>query len=174
MTYDDYVAQLAIPHRAKDAFWHLALSGPDALPAVRRGLTSDDHAVRLGCTRVLDHLVDEESWPELIAMLDDTDPATRFWALHSLACDKCKDNACRPAKADIFRHALNMLQTDPSRHVRAMAVELVGRFVHEDPTAEAALVAAHAHDPDPSVRKKAGWFAPGGTRWQKTRPRVTR
>ena len=172
MTFDDYVAQLAIPHRSKHAFWHLVLSGADALPAVRRGLASDDHAVRLGCTRVLDHLVDEESWPELIAMLDDDDAETRYWALHSLACERCKDNACRPTKSEVLTPAIRILHSDPDRHVRSSAVGVVAMFVHTDGEAERALVDAHTTDPDPAVRKKAGWFVPGGVRYEKTKPRA--
>jgi len=36
------------------------------------------------------------------------------------------------------------------------------------------LQTAHAQDPSPAVRKKAGWFAPGGTIYQRTIPRAPR
>jgi HEAT repeat protein len=174
MAFDDYVAQLAIPHRAKHAMWSLVLGGADALPAVRRGLASDDRAVRVGCTRVLDHLVDEESWPELIALLDDPDAEVRAWAMHSLACDVCKENSCRPDPRALMEPALRLLTTDPSRYVRAAAVGVVGRWVHDEPEARAAMIDAHQNDAHPSVRKKAGWFVPGGTVYEKTRPNLTR
>jgi HEAT repeat protein len=173
-SFDDYVSDLGIKHRSKQAFWHLVLSGAPALPAVRRGLQSEDAAIRNGCARVLDHLVDDDSYPDLIALLSDDSAEVRVNALHALACDRCKDNECRPPKRDIFEHGLAMMRDDPDRHVRAMAIEIVGRFVHEDPVAEQALIAAHDGDADPTVRKMAGWFAPGGPRWEKTRPRVTR
>lgn len=57
---------------------------------------------------------------------------------------------------------------DPGAHVRAMAVELVGRFAHSSAGAEAALVQAREADPSPAVRKKAGWYAPGGTVYRRT------
>jgi hypothetical protein len=38
----------------------------------------------------------------------------------------------------------------------------------------AALETARARDPSPTVRKKAGWFTPGGTIYQRTVPRVPR
>jgi hypothetical protein len=38
----------------------------------------------------------------------------------------------------------------------------------------AALETARARDPSPTVRKKAGWFTPGGTIYQRTVPRVAR
>jgi hypothetical protein len=52
-----------------------------------------------------------------------------------------------------------------------MACEVVGRWVHTSPVAEAALMAAHEGDPEASVRKKAGWYAPGGTIYRKTKRR---
>jgi hypothetical protein len=41
-----------------------------------------------------------------------------------------------------------------------MAAE-VGRWVHGDEVAAAALVEARDLDREPMVRKKAGWYAPG-------------
>ena len=173
--FDQYVAWLGVAHRAKHAFWHLVLSGEDALPAVRRGLASDNNDVRVGCTKVLDHLVDDESWPELVAALDDPDPRVRMWALHALSCDRCKDNSCRADKADVLPRAVRILESDPDRHVRAHAVGLVGRWVHDDDgVAVAALINAHDNDPHPAVRKSAGWVTPGGPIYEKTKPRATR
>ena len=57
---------------------------------------------------------------------------------------------------------------DPDAHVRAYAVELVGRWVHTHSEAEAAIIRSRDHDPSPAVRKKAGWYAPGGTIHRKT------
>src|SRR6185295_5916220 len=48
------------------------------------------------------------------------------------------------------------MATDPDAHVRAMAAELVGKFVHTDGRAVTALETARAQDPSPTVRKKAG------------------
>jgi hypothetical protein len=44
-----------------------------------------------------------------------------------------------------------------------MAAELVGTWAHTHPEAAAALLASAHDDPSPAVRKKAGWYAPGGT-----------
>lgn len=47
----------------------------------RRGLLArGDHEY---CARALDHLVDEDSLPELIAMLEDPDPSVRADTLHA-------------------------------------------------------------------------------------------
>jgi hypothetical protein len=168
------VERLTIPHHHKEAFWHLILSGPDALPAVRAGLAHDDPAVRVGCTRVLDHLVDDESWDDLVEMLDDDDGDVRIHAIHALACDRCKTNGCAPTKATVLPHALRLLRSDDVPIVRAIAIEVVGRWVHEDPDALAAIEQTRETDPDPGVRKKASWFVPGGPRYEKTKPKVRR
>jgi len=69
---------------------------------------------------------------------------------------------------------LKHMATDPDAHVRAMDAELVGKFVNTDGRAVTALETARALDPSPTVRKKAGWFTPGGTIYKRTVPRVPR
>jgi len=164
---DQWIAQLAIPHRAKRAFWKLVLHGAESLDAVRDGLRSNNGDVRMYCANVLDHIVDAESFGDLISLLDDDDARVRMRALHALACDRCKDNECRPDKLDVLPRAIDRLMNDPDRHVRAMAVEVVGRWVHDDVSAENALERARDSDAAPAVRKKAGWYAPGGTIYRK-------
>ena len=168
------VQLLADPHRRAGAYRELLDGGPAVLPAVRRGLGSPDPAVRRRCCRILDHLADGESFAELVAMLADPAAGVRIDALHALACDRCKAGGCRPAEADVLAPARRLLRQDPNKYVRAMACEVVGRWVHTSPSAEAALVAARDTDPEASVRKKAGWFAPGGAIYRKTAPRSRR
>jgi hypothetical protein len=172
--YAAWVERLLIPHHHKEAFWHLVLSGPDALPYVRAGLAHEDPVVRAGCLRVLDHLVDEDAWGDLLTMLDDDVAEVRFHALHALACDRCKENGCAPTKATVLPHALRVLRDDRAAPVRAMALEVVARWVHTDDVALAAICEAHANDRDCAVRKKASWFVPGGPRYEKTKPKVRR
>ncbi len=168
--FNGWVSQLADPLRARRAYWHLILSGERALPAVRAGLSSPVDEVRVLCTKALDHLVDEVSFPMLIGMLDDADPRVRIEALHALVCDRCKDNACRPSPEEVLSRAIAILRGDPDRHVRERACELVGRWVHSHPAATEALRAARDRDAAATVRKKAGWYAPGGTIYRKTAP----
>jgi HEAT repeat protein len=165
-----WVEQLADRARARPAYHRLVASGAAALPAVRAGLGHECGAVRAHCAQALDHLVDEASYPLLIACLDDAEPRVRVNALHALACDRCKDNACRPDKAAVLPPAIRCLRQDPHKHVRAMAAEVVGRWAHGDEVAAAALVEARDLDPEPMVRKKAGWYAPGGTIYRRTAP----
>lgn len=169
-----WVERLAISHHHREAFWHLVLSGPRALDAVRTGLVHDDALVRKGCAGVLDHLVDDDGWPDLLGALDDPDPSVRVMVLHALACDRCKANGCSPTKATVLPAAVERLRADPDKHVRNQALGVIGRWVHDDPAALAAVVAAQESDPDPSVRKKAGWYVPGGPRYEKTKPKARR
>jgi hypothetical protein len=172
--FDVFIEHLAVPHRASRAFWHLVLSGSAALPAVRGGLQHESADVRHYCVKALDHIVDEDAFPALIAMLGDPDRRVRYEALHALACDRCKETTCRPSKFDVLPLAIRLLRHDPDDHVRAMACEVVGRWVHSDPVAEAALIEVQSEDRSPAVRKKAAWHAPGGTIYEKTKPRVPR
>ncbi len=55
-----------------------------------------------------------------------------------------------------------------------MAAELVGLWVHDHPDALAALIRSRDDDPSPAVRKKAGWFAPGGPIHRRTAPKPVR
>jgi HEAT repeat protein len=166
--FEALVKQLGDPIRAKQAFRHLIGARSAALEAVRNGLTNSNGDVRMHCVRALDHLVDEDAWPAVIAMLGDPDPRVRVHALHAIACDRCKDAVCRPAKADVLPRSISMLREDPSYHVRLMAVEVVGGWIHEDREAAAALSASRDEDPAPVVRKKARWYAPGGVIFLKT------
>jgi hypothetical protein len=111
---------------------------------------------------------------ELITMADDPDARVRIAAFHALACDRRKGDTCAADAGQVLQPALQHLAGDPDAHVRAMAAERVGKFVHTDGRAVTALETAHAQDPSPVVRKKAGWFTPGGTIYQRTIPRAPR
>jgi hypothetical protein len=66
-----WVERLADPLRAKHAYWHLLLSGDPARDAIRVGVRHGNADVRMYCAKALDHLIDEESFPELVSLLDD-------------------------------------------------------------------------------------------------------
>jgi HEAT repeat protein len=170
----ELVEKLAVPHHAKGAFRDLMRHGKSALDAVRPGLTHESAAVRTACARFLDFFLEPETFEALVAMLDDPSPAVRATAMHSLACDRCKAGSCRPEEGKDVPMALRMLADDCDGFVRAMAVEVVGQYVHTRPEAEAALLAAIRSDPAPMVRKKAKWFAPGGPIYKRTAPKPVR
>jgi HEAT repeat protein len=100
-------------------------------------------------------------------------PAVRVAAVHALSCDRCKTGACAPEAALVLPPGLRLLRGDPDPHVRNYAAELVGRFVHSSSEAASALAEARDRDPSPAVRQKAGWYAPGGTIYRRTRRAVS-
>ena len=129
----DLVALLADPHRAFRAYTRLLALGPEATAAARAGLAYPDERVRERCCQVLDHLMDADSIPLLIDALGDPCERVRISAVHALACDRCKTDACRPAREAVLPAAIDMLAADPSARVRAYAAELVGQWVHSRP-----------------------------------------
>ena len=164
------IEDLAVPHRAREAYRAMLQAGPRLLPLVMANLEHPDAAVRTHCCRYLDHYLAPESLGELVALLDDPDPKVRAASMHALACDKCKEGACRPDAMVTLRAAMRLLANDPDDFVRAMAVEVVALSVHTQPEAEAALVAAVATDGCPTVRKKARWFVPAAPFTSARRP----
>jgi hypothetical protein len=81
--------------------------------------------------------------------------------VHALSCDRCKTGVSCSTEALVLAPGLRLLGRDPDAHVRAMAIELVGRFAHGNAESEAALVRAREADPSPAVRKKAGLVRTG-------------
>jgi HEAT repeat protein len=159
----ELVEFLADPHRYVAAYQGLIGLGAEASVAARTGLRHENPRVRMHCCRVLDHVMDAESIPALTGALRDPAEEVRVEALHALACDRCKDGGCRPAAGAVLPAALAVLRDDASAQVRARAAELVGAWAHTHPEAAAALRACASGDPSPAVRKKASWYAPGGT-----------
>lgn len=171
---DALVGDLAVAHRAKAALRRLMAAGPTATPALRRGLRHPEPAVRVGCCKVLDHFLDEAALPELIENLGHESAEVRSWAMHALACDRCKEGACRPGEDDVIPIAVRMLLEDADRHVRQMAAGLLGPSVHRRSDVLRALEHARDHDPHPVVRKIARWYTPGGSRYRRLAPKPER
>lgn len=165
--YGRDLENLTVAHRAKQALRNLMAAGADATPVLRRGLRHPDVAVRVGCCMVLDHYLDEAAVPELMANLEHRHEQVRKWALHALACDRCKEGSCRPAENEIVPIALRMLREDPSRRVRVEAVHLLGTVVARHPEAVEALQVARVSDADPNVRSVARRYTPGGAIYER-------
>lgn len=171
--YHQIIGELAFPHKAPNAYRVLLALGTQALPAVRAGLRHDNPDVRLHCCRFLDRHLSADTLSDLMDMLNDGDERVRCSALHTLACDRCKEGTCRPEEAEVLPKAMELLECDPDGHVRAMAIEVVGQFVHTNALAAAAISAARQGDVNPTVRKKAGWYVPGGPIHRRTKPRLS-
>jgi len=173
-SYRRDVDWLGVPHRAGEALQRLMAAGAAATDVVREGLLHDDPAVRVGCCKVLDHFMDETAVPALIANLDHPNEAVRCWAMHALACDKCKEGSCRPGEDQVIPIAARMLLEDGSRRVRQSAAGLVGESVHRSKAALPALQHAHIHDSSPIVRKITDWYLPRGPRYKALAPKLPR
>lgn len=172
--YGRLVEDLGVKHRAKQALRQLTAAGSLATPAVREGLRHPDPGVRVGCCKVLDHHLDEAALPELMDNLKHENEAVRAWAMHALACDRCKEGTCRPGEDEVVPVAARMLVDDESRRVRQMAAGLLGPSVHRRPDVLRALEHARDHDPHPVVRKIARWYTPGGPRYKRLMPKPSR
>ncbi len=174
METTELINQLGVRHRATPAYRRLFAMGFAVVPAARQGLQHENAAVRSYCCVLLDHFLVPEALSGLVGMLRDPNARVRQSALHTLACDRCKQGACRPREVEVLPEALRILHEDADPHVRAMAIEVVGQYVHTNPTAERALVDANSNDTSPAVRKKAGWYVPGGPIHTRTAPRPAR
>jgi len=135
----DLVETLAVPYRATAAYNRLLKLGHKALPAVQAGLQQSCPDVRFHCCRFLDPYLRPDILSDLIAMLNDSNGRVRVTTLHTLACDRCKKGSCRPEEAHVLPSAMKLLASDPSPHVRAMAIEVIGQFVHSNPSAAEAI-----------------------------------
>ena len=167
------IEDLAFPYKAPNAYRALLDLGIQALRAVRVGLRHDNPDVRLHCCRFLDRHLSPDTLSDLMGMLNDSDERVRCSALHTLACDRCKEGTCRPEEADVLPKAIKLLARDPDAHVRAMAIEVVGQFVHTNALAAAVISSAQQGDENPTVRKKARWYVPGGPIHRRTKPRLS-
>jgi len=156
-TYGNLVEQLAHRTTRGPAKRALMEAGAAATPALRRGLSHRHASVRVGCCVVLDHHLDEAAVPELLANVGHKNRKVRAWALHALACDRCKEGDCRPGAADVVPLVADRLANDPSTRVRKMAAILAAQYL-DSADIRAALEAAAANDPHSLVRGHARWF----------------
>lgn len=153
--YDGWVSLLRRSSQVRvRARHHLLASGSSAVPAIRRGLAHPSAAVRRTCVNLLDQLVDEASVPALVAALDDPDVAVRSRAMHALACDTCKQGACRPGE-DLWVPTAIELLSDPDPDLRAAAIDALSKVARHRADAADAVVAAAARDPDRGLRGMA-------------------
>ena len=101
------------------AYQALVALGPGALPAIRAGFRHGNWQVRKWCAICLDQIADAESLAALVPLLRDPKSDVRLWAVHSLACDHCKEGVACPV--DVVPHLIERLELDESVRVRRMA-----------------------------------------------------
>ncbi len=128
----DLVRSFAERQLRFDAYQALVGLGSKALPALRGGLRSEDWQVRRWSAICLDQVADAEALLDLVPLLRDPKSKVRLWAVHSIACDHCKDDVRCPV--DVVPLLIERIEIDDSIRVRRMAViMLAGEF--KDPRA---------------------------------------
>jgi HEAT repeat protein len=130
----------------------LLARGVDAIPAIRWGPTSSDWQVRRWAAMCLDQVADEEALTDLVPMLTDSHPRVRLWAVHSIACEHCKDDVSCPV--DVVPLLVERVREDPSLRVRRMAVIMLGSEFR-DPRALPVLEEVLREDSDSKLRHHA-------------------
>jgi hypothetical protein len=129
--------------------------GTDAAPAVREGLRHGHWQVRKWCAAFLDHHSDPETIPELLPLLHDPKSDVRLWAVHSLSCDRCKDEGlCNPV--DYVPHLVERIERDESIRVRRMATVMLATG-RPDVRAVRVFDRILATESDRKLRKHAEW-----------------
>jgi HEAT repeat protein len=118
------VDALAASETRFPAYRALVERGQEALPAVRRGLEHGNWQVRKWSAMVLDSVADAESLTALVPLLRDPKADVRLWAVHSLACDHCKDDVACPV--DAVPLLIERIDLDESIRVRRMATIMLG------------------------------------------------
>ncbi len=105
------------------AYQALVAMGASALPAVRQGLKHGNWQVRRWSAICLDQIADADALRELVPLLRDPKSKVRLWAVHSLACDHCKDDVACPV--DAVPLLIERIQLDESIRVRRMATVML-------------------------------------------------
>ena len=158
LSAEQLLDKLAVPHVARAAYWRLFRLSANDNSVVRAGLRHPDGEVRAACCQILDHFLDDAALADVLAHTTDPDPRVRWWALHTLGCDRCKEGACRPGERDLVPAAIDRLERDPEARVRLVAVTALGPAVTRNASVVAALARARDNDPDRAVRKAAARF----------------
>jgi HEAT repeat protein len=126
--------------------------GKAALDALIDGLKHVNGRVRASCALLMDHLGDDRcAEPLCHALRHDPLEAVRRCALHSLACQNCKE--C-PLQADVIGPILEAALTDRSKQVRRRALQyLVGQ--RPDARVLAAVETIRQKETDPVLLLRA-------------------
>ena len=152
--YDAWVRLLGTSNRRPAAKRHLQMSGRAALDALRRGLHHPKPIVRQMCVGILDRVVDQEAYGDLVGLLDDEDIGVRKRALHALPCERCKEDDCRLDEDLFVPRALELLR-DKDPDLRVSAIGALALTATRQSEVKNALVDVSRCDPHPGVRNAA-------------------
>ena len=118
------VARLEDPDLRFSSYQALVALGVASLPAIRAGLNHPRWEVRKWCAMCLDQVADTETLDALVPLLRDPNSQVRLWAVHSVACDHCKEDAA--CSVDLVPLLIERIEEDPSIRVRRMATIMLG------------------------------------------------
>lgn len=120
----ELVSALAEAEQRFPAYQKLVALGDVSLPAIREGLGHGQWQVRKWSAIVLDQVADSDTLAALVPLLRDPKSDVRLWAVHSLACEHCKDDVSCPV--DAVPHLIERVEVDESIRVRRMATIMLG------------------------------------------------
>jgi hypothetical protein len=127
---------------------------------------------RRDCLSILDHHANDESVDIFRAALRDPVPRVRQFALHGLACERCRvSDLC---VADVSADLVVTLESDSSPKVRHSAVQVLARLMGRDGRILEALERAATSDQDELVRRVSLAALKGDRREVKTRKALRR
>jgi HEAT repeat protein len=134
------------------AYQALIAIGAAALPAIRVGLRHADWQVRKWSAMVLDQVADADALVDLVPLMRDPKSDVRLWAVHSVACDHCKDDVTCPV--DLVPMLIERIQSDDNIRVRRMATIMLATEFN-DPRAVPVFEAILRDEDDRKLRLHA-------------------
>ena len=146
----------ASPGRRKRERGH----GADAVRDLQVGaLHHPDPYIRRSCLWALDHYANDVSMPVFLRAVEDEVDFVRDIALHSLACEGCKEGEM--CVADVVPPLVRVLEADPKPDLRIKALTALFRLSQRDDRVQAAFERAARENSDPVVRRCAAEAARG-------------
>ena len=123
-------------------------------PVLRKAaLTHPDPSTRGWLLHYLDHYDNDASMATFAEALHDPEERVRLVALHSIACESCKEEDL--CVVDVVPDLIEVLQTDPSVDIRVRALTQLIYLSPRDERIRPAIERTAADDPDAILRKTA-------------------
>lgn len=129
-----------------------------------------DPQIRRYCLVLLDHHANDASMHVFVRALEDSADPVREVALHSLACEACKEHDLRPA--DVVPALARVLESDPKPDLRIKALTALLRVAPGQPQVRDLLRRAAEKNTDGVTRRCAeaalrGDFVPPKKRYER-------
>lgn len=147
------VEQLGVGAARGGAWKRLNELGPGARDAVFEGLGHGSWEVRRWCAIWFDRNPDPEALEAMKPLLRDPKSQVRMFALHTLACDRCKAGE---GTSDVVPLLIERIQQDESIRVRRHAVMMLA-FQHAHADLEGFFKQLLDTETDAKLHKHAGF-----------------